>query len=85
MSNRAVVKKSPQTPTTGAVQVQSQTSGFLSFYTDDSPGLKVYVLHYKFSKIFKSNFFSGPTTVLFMTLSFIGAVIVLHIWGKFNR
>lgn len=45
MSTRAVVKKSPTTPTTGAVQVQSQGSGgFLSFYTDDSPGLKVYVL-----------------------------------------
>jgi hypothetical protein len=29
----------------GAVQVQPQSGGFLSFYTDESPGLKVYAFY----------------------------------------
>jgi hypothetical protein len=41
MSTKAVVKK-PASSQSGAVQVQPH-DGFLSFYTDDSPGLKVYV------------------------------------------
>ena len=26
----------------------------------------------------------GPTTVLIMSLSFVGIVVLLHIWGKFR-
>jgi hypothetical protein len=29
--------------------------------------------------------FSGPTTVLVLSLLFIGFVVVLHIYGKFTR
>mmetsp|Transcript_9475 Transcript_9475/g.14087 ORF Transcript_9475/g.14087 Transcript_9475/m.14087 type:complete len:83 (+) Transcript_9475:44-292(+) len=43
-----------------------KTNGILSFYQDDTPGLKV-----------------GPTTVLVTSLSFVGIVVLLHIWGKF--
>jgi protein transport protein SEC61 subunit beta len=28
---------------------------------------------------------SGPTTVLVLSLLFIGFVVLLHIWGKFQK
>ena len=60
------IRKRP-TASGGAVS-RGGTSGLLSFYTEDAPGLKI-----------------GPTVVLVMSLLFIAFVILLHIWGKFNR
>ncbi len=58
----------------------------LKLYTDDSPGLRVYVstrLHYKWRNDIPCD--SDPFIVLVLSLSFIGSIFFLHISAKVIR
>ena len=91
----------------------ARTPGIMKFYTDDAPGIKMWVpraasppppppslgpwtacahsvlIHRCLSRLARtacpSPQCSGPTTVLVLSLLFIGFVVLLHIWGKFQR
>lgn len=52
------------------------------FYTEDSPGIKVFCLILIHSNIVTQ---VGPVPVLVMSLMFIASVFILHIWGKYTR
>lgn len=91
-------------------QRSAENANFLSFYTDDAPGLKM-SLHrtapHNAQRARNATVYchcsrfdlrtdllllllcsagcvccSGPTTVLVLSLAFIGAVVMLHIFGK---
>lgn len=91
-------RKTVTTTKSPASRGVSNNPGMWRFYTEDSPGLKVYVfstlLPHIFTPIkFRFNcflsffviFYSGPVPVLVMSLIFIASVFVLHIWGKYTR
>lgn len=91
-------RKTVTTTKSPASRGVSNNPGMWRFYTEDSPGLKVYVfstflLHiftllssdlivFSFFLLF---YYSGPVPVLVMSLIFIASVFVLHIWGKYTR
>ena len=61
----------------------------LKLYTDDSPGLRVYVFfgfdnRWK-QKVNLKSFFRDPFIVLVLSLSFIGSIFFLHISAKVIR
>lgn len=72
--------------TTTRTRAAGQSGGGMwRFYTDDSPGIKVYVYLFKKLNLINFTIFSGPVPVLVMSLAFIACVFMLHIWGKYTR
>ena len=60
----------------------------LKLYTDDSPGLRVYVSFpfVSFSRLTRTClFFRDPFIVLVLSLSFIASIFFLHIAAKVIR
>lgn len=83
-------KVATSTGTAGRSRAGANSGGMWRFYTDDSPGIKVYVLtdnllFQMLIAILYSCFSSGPVPVLIMSLVFIASVFMLHIWGKYTR
>ncbi|CEP00294.1 hypothetical protein PBRA_008028 [Plasmodiophora brassicae] len=63
--------------------------GMLKLYSDQTPGIKMFVLRHPCDYAIVIDCAvrlpSGPTSVLVLSLLFIGLVVALHIWGKFRR
>ena len=60
----------------------------LKLYTDDSPGLRVYVSLTSLKEAilkYLHNFYRDPFIVLVLSLSFIGSIFFLHISAKVIR
>ncbi|KNZ81003.1 hypothetical protein J132_03297 [Termitomyces sp. J132] len=58
----------------------------LKLYTDDSPGLRVYVFRFHYSLVLLTHtIISDPFIVLVLSLSFIGSIFFLHISAKIIR
>jgi len=72
---------------TRAAGAGGSSNTMLKLYTDDSPGLRVYVFVFTLLGDMPIDFYvpSDPFIVLVLSLSFIGSIFFLHISAKVIR